>query len=114
MFIDGVEEMIKAKEEKWTASFSDPKVRIRYNTDLVHDYENSNYIWLPRLDQSIKEIRRRGYWLVLSGLEITIGKRKPADIIDEINSRKTFNGNDPDEFTAQALLWILEQEKGDK
>jgi hypothetical protein len=69
----------------------------------------SSYIYAPRLDQMLAEIEKLGYAYRVTGkwgiepYKITVIKEKP---LLDFNSW----GYSPEEATAQALIWILEQE----
>lgn len=67
-------------------------------------------VWLPRLDQLLAEIERRGY-----NYELTCGLSSSHKYIihlfkgDYVLKRKY--GNALDDVIAQALIWVLEREK---
>ncbi len=77
-------------------------------------------LWLPRLDQMLAEIEKRNYryeiiskykkyTLLLYGWDDGVAE---IDFGDGWYPITDFHNNDsPDEAAAQALLWILEQEK---
>jgi hypothetical protein len=68
-------------------------------------------IWLPRLDQLLAEIEKRGYAWELSVDEVD----KPPYAICFFSTpreigQKWFTADSPWEVAEQALIWILEQE----
>lgn len=64
---------------------------------------DKRYVWIPRLDQLLAEIEKRGYkWGLLYEGQISVSKG---------TNYKTFDANSPEEATAQALIWILEQKQ---
>lgn len=81
---------------------------------LAEDWSSSNldgYIWLPRLDQLLTEIRQRGWaWILYAdndGIEIkTYNNAVPAHL-----RHRFIDADNPINAAGEALLWILEQEK---
>lgn len=68
----------------------------------------SSYIYAPRLDQMLKEIDKAGrlWHLYVSDLDLP-----PYCLeIEKRYESEYFTAESPEEATAQALLWILEQE----
>lgn len=67
------------------------------------------FIWLPRLDQLLSEVEKRGwYWSIYKD-------RMLDNYACFINQLAGGNGKQcieksPEEATAEALIWILEQE----
>jgi len=76
------------------------------------EYATSKVVWLPRLDQLLAEIEKRGYvydlhFSVLSGIRCYWCVLKQDDCCWYAKSADT-----PEDAAGQALLWILEQETG--
>lgn len=82
-----------------------------------------NMLFLPRLDQLLAEIERRGYgydlhtlttnhehkyYCAIKLLECACGYR-----IDNI-SWGPFKADNPEDAAAKALIWVLEREKGEQ
>lgn len=80
-------------------------------------------VWLPRLDQLLAEIERRGYgydlhtlttnhehkyYCAIKLLECACGYR-----IDNI-SWGPFKADNPEDAAAKALIWVLERKKGEQ
>lgn len=84
-----------------------------------HSSYASHCIWLPRLDQLLTEIERRGYW---PGLEKVMGvgyvvklwviPDKPIQDIDNITQMEFITPKSWEDATARALLWILGEKGG--
>lgn len=60
---------------------------------------------IPRLDQLLEEIEKRGYVWILRNGEMSICP------YGDIAKTETFKGNSTDEAAAAALLWIYERRK---
>lgn len=77
--------------------------------DTLWVEKNNEVVFAPRLDQMLAEIDKLGYAYRVTGkwgkepYKITVIKEKP---LLDFNSW----GYSPEEATAQALIWILEQE----
>jgi len=73
-----------------------------------------NKIWLPRLDQLLAEIERRGFRWDIGNLgcfgdhDVCIGL---FDWEDRTYIKGQFYADTPEDAAAQALLWLLEQER---
>lgn len=75
---------------------------------LIDAEDETGLLWLPRLDQLLAEIEKRGYFMDLSGPYNTGEWRI---ILGGSVSDPHFYADTPEEAAAQALLWILEQER---
>lgn len=68
--------------------------------------EDGQWIFVPRLDQLLAEIERRGYWWNLlkqdNGYLVVVGNERHTEGFAPADT--------PEEAAAQALLWILWQE----
>lgn len=85
---------------------------VNNNLDETRDFiEEGFWILAPRLDQLLAEIERRGYWWSIeNGLAEYLCFFVKQDGKKFI--KQSFWANSPEEATAQALLWILESERG--
>ena len=84
-----------------------------YDADPKNEYRIKDSVWLPRLDQLLAEIEERGYWWVLSHIAFERGVYKYEMVVSKKHSLQKdeiFIADSPTEATAQALIWILEQE----
>ena len=82
-----------------------------YDADPKNEYRIKDSVWLPRLDQLLAEIEKRGYAWELSVDEAD----KPPYAICFFSTpreigQKWFTADSPEEAAAKALIWILEQE----
>lgn len=98
------------------------QMAIKRNADVVEtnfgrfpkETMRADSIWLPRLDQLLADIEVRGWtWVLYAPNDegkcgIDIGKETLC------RSNLLAMGDSPEEAAAQALLWILRQEKGDR
>jgi hypothetical protein len=72
-------------------------------------------IFVPRLDQLLKEIEKRGWEWELGILTLNDGRTYMIDVaLEELIKTESedwmsFVANSPEEAAAQALLWILNQ-----
>jgi len=69
-------------------------------------------IWLPRLDQLLAEIRKRGWvWILYcgnDGIEVEIETYNPET---PLHLRyKCIKADTPEDAAAEALLWIMKEE----
>lgn len=91
---------------------------VEYRPSGKYDKPLKNVVWIPRLDQLLAEIEKRGYRYILlrydpkqqkegqeEQYEITLIKNGNSSLI------YTLYEDSIDEVTAQALMWILELEK---
>ena len=71
-------------------------------------------VWLPRLDQLLAEIEKRGYRVVSGAQHGELGKYTCTIYGHPLwnpSRAEYFTSNTREEAAAQALLWILEQEE---
>lgn len=108
---------------QWEPNYADLYQLIIEGIENIYCYDESilacleinryNPTWIPRLDQLLAEIEKRGYnWNIGSG-EFWPDKPKYCmGLFGEEGQyiKGQFYGDSPDESAAQALLWILEQE----
>jgi hypothetical protein len=71
-------------------------------------YRLHGLVWLPRLDQLLAEIEKRGYWWRLDKIS---AKDAYNFFLYVPGGSRYWESNFPEEAAAQALLWILEQER---
>jgi len=74
------------------------------------EYATSKIVWLPRLDQLLAEIEKRGY-------EWSLHSSTSTYDIELYNSGDMYScliksDDKPEDVAGQALLWILKQETG--
>lgn len=75
-------------------------------------------IFLPQLDQLLAEIEKQEYWWDLNHRMVDVdGKNRHKMWVSKKhrnNTEQRFVLDSPEEAAAQALLWILGQEKGEE
>lgn len=120
---------LKGAGLKWKPSIGDQyrellyeKLTQIYDADPINEYRIKKSIWLPRLDQLLAEIEKRGYGYELTSYPASyfaeLGDSFPITyklkLFDEVGLEKEFgdcaNVFSSEEAAAQALIWILEQE----
>lgn len=96
----------------WQASINKWDIAVIENADIIERkdetlgyIEDSEWTWLPRLDQILSEIEGRGYrysiYVDADGMyEVKIWAAEGVG--------KPFYASKPEEAAAQALIWILE------
>ena len=72
-------------------------------------HEHRNIIWLPSLSQLLAEIGARGWHYIFNGKN-TISEQYGIVIAND-DMFKTFEADTPEDACANALLWILKEEK---
>lgn len=80
--------------------------------DSASDSKTTNPIWLPRLDQLLDEIEKRGYAYVVHSKDFHITEDYvlfECYLIDDTSMHKSFRATTIKEAAAQALLWILKE-----
>ena len=100
---------------KWTPHTGDYYYRV-YDQGFGHydknyiDFMANNVYHALSLSQLLAEIEARGYvWALRHSGSYEISICPWGDI----SKAKTFKAKSPEESAAQALLWIIEQEKGE-
>jgi hypothetical protein len=76
---------------------------------LIDAEDETGLLWLPRLDQMLAEIEKRGYGWKLEKFHAYNLRRMQIYKINDLLG--CFEADSPEEAAAQALLWILEQER---
>lgn len=79
-----------------------------YDADLKNEYRIKDSVWLPRLDQLLAEIKKRGWYWELEHRDFTPNYK--CEVYHPEWGVPPFYADSPAEAAAQALIWILEQE----